>query len=123
MSRWFWTSKANTLFFYSAWVVVYMGVFMIFMLTPWFQQIEALPKGETLLRILGGILGVVGAPASLVILFGMAAFCFREDRSSIGTKTFWFILFFTTACFGAAAYFFGVHRKQVAAGSPLHTPN
>ncbi len=46
MSQWLRSSKASTIFLYSAWIVVCMGVFVIFMLTPWFQQIEALPKGE-----------------------------------------------------------------------------
>jgi nitrate reductase gamma subunit len=113
MSQWLRSSKASTLFLYSAWIVVCMGVFVIFMLTPWFQQIEALPKGEISLRVLGGAIGVVGSLASLIILFGMAVFCAREDRSTISSKILWFILFFATACFGAAAYFFTVYRKQV----------
>jgi hypothetical protein len=90
-----------------------LGLFVIFMLTPWFQQIDAVPRGDLLLRILGGALGVVGTPASLIILFGMAVFCVHEDRSPIGIKILWFILFFATACFGAAAYFFSVYRRQV----------
>jgi heme/copper-type cytochrome/quinol oxidase subunit 2 len=47
----------------------------------------------------------------------MAVFCVMEDSSRVGTKIFWFVLFFTTACFGAAAYFFWVYRKQVQAAS------
>jgi len=63
--------------------------------------------------VLGGALGVAGALASLIIWFGMVAFCLREDRSPLSTKIFWFILFFATGSFGAAAYFFMVYRKQV----------
>jgi hypothetical protein len=94
-----------------------MGLFMISMLTPWFKQIEALPRGEIVLRVLGGALGVGGAPASLIILFGMAVFCVREDVSPVSTKILWFVLFLTTAWFGATAYFFRVYRKQVRAAS------
>jgi hypothetical protein len=42
----------------------------------------------------------------------MAAFCIREDRSGVGMKIGWFFLFFATACFGAAAYFFMVYRRK-----------
>jgi hypothetical protein len=114
MAQWLRTNKANKLFLYSAWVVVCMGIFFIFMMTPWFDRIDKVPGYDFLLRVLGGALGVVGAPASLILLLGMAVFCLREDRSPIGTKIIWFVLFFATACFGAAAYFFSVYRKQVS---------
>ena len=113
MTQWLRSNKANTLFLYSAWVVVCVGTFLIFLMTPWFDQIDKVPSSDFLLRILGGALGVVGAPASLIILFGMAIFCVHEDRSPISAKVFWFIVFFATACFGAVAYFFRVYRKQV----------
>jgi hypothetical protein len=103
----------NTLFSYSSWVVVYMGVFMAFMVTPWFHQIETIPAGDLVLWILGIPLAILGAPASLIILIGMAIFCVRWDRSSVGAKTLWLIFFFATACFGAAFYFFRVYRKYV----------
>jgi len=52
MSCWLRSEKAFAMFLYSAWVVVCLGIFMIFMLTPWFQQIESLPRADLLLRIL-----------------------------------------------------------------------
>jgi len=113
MAQWLRSNKANKLFLYSAWVVVCVGIFFIFMMTPWFDRIDKVPRCDFLLRILGGALGVVGAPASLILLFGMAVFCLREDRSPIGAKILWFVLFLATACFGAAVYFFRVYRKQV----------
>jgi hypothetical protein len=113
MSQWLRSNKANTLFLYSASVVVCVGIFMIFMMTPWFSEIEARPRADLFLRILVFPLAILAAPASLIILFGMVAFCVREDRSPISTKIFWFVLFFATACFGAAAYFFRAYRKQV----------
>src|SRR5216684_4503493 len=99
MSQWLRSNKAHTLFLYSAWAVVCMGIFMLFMLSPWFQQIQAVPRGKLVLQVLGGVLGVVGAPASLVIWFGMVVFWLREDHSPVGTKIFWFIFFFVTAWF------------------------
>jgi len=113
MSRWIRSQKAFALFRYAAWVVVCMGLFMAFMLTPWFWQIAATPGGLLTLRILGGAAGVLGGPASLVILFGMMAFCVREDNSPTSTKILWFVFFFFTAPFGTVVYFFSVYRKQV----------
>ena len=96
-----------------------MGIFMIFMLTPWFQQIDALPRVDIFLRVLGGALGVLGAPASLIIWFGMLIFCIREDRSTLGEKIFWFVVFFIAAWFGAAVYFFMVYRKEIRTATAL----
>jgi hypothetical protein len=116
MSRWLRTQKAFALFSYGAWTVVCLGVFMVFMLTPWFQQVDALPGGDYLLRVLGGVLGLLGAPGGLILWFGMVVFCALEDRfSSLSAKIFWFALFFTASFLGAAVYFFTVYRKQVQA--------
>jgi len=111
MSQWLRSNKARRLFFCSSWIVLCLGLFIIFMLTPWFQQIEATHGGKLLLQALGGALGVAGAPASLIIWFGMVAFCIREDRSPRRVKVRWFLLFFTASIFAAAIYFFKVYRK------------
>ena len=92
---------------------------MIFMLTPWFSQIEAVARGEFVLRALGGALGIVGAIASLVIWFGMATFCILKDRSSARVKVWWFVLFLTSAMFGTTAYFFAVYKKQAQVADAL----
>jgi hypothetical protein len=72
-----------------------------------------MPRDAIIVQALGAVFGVVGAGASLIIWFGMVVFCVCEDRSTFGTKIFWFILFFALAWFGAATYFFKVYRKQV----------
>jgi len=113
MSGWILSQRAFAIFRYSAWVVVCMGLFMASMMTSWFWQIASMPKGMLFLRILGGTVGVLGAPASLIIWFGMMACCARDDNSSRGTKVLWFIFFFFTAPFGTLVYFFSVYRKQV----------
>jgi hypothetical protein len=81
------------------------------MLTPWFSQIAANPSGLLTLRILGGAAGVLGAPASLVILFGMMTFCVREDNSSTSTKILWSIFFFFTAPWFISLVFIGNRWK------------
>jgi hypothetical protein len=116
-ASWLASKKMYYLFFYSSWMVVFLGVFMAFMVTPWFQQITAISGGEFFLRVLGGALGIAGAPAALIIFFGMAIFCIFVDRSSVGTKLLWFFFFFATACFGAAIYFFSVYRKLASPAS------
>jgi len=122
MFGWLKSDRVQALFLLSSWVVICMGIFMIFVLTPWFRQIETLPNGKMLLHVVGGVVGVLGAPASLIILFGMAAFCVFEDGSRIRRKVFWLVLFFATACFGAAIYFFGVYRRQVERGTMMPPP-
>lgn len=86
---------------------------MAFMATPWFWQIDSYRAGDFTLRVLGGALGIAGGPAAIILLFGMAEFCLREDKSPAGDKILWFIVFFATACFGTAFYFFLVYRKRV----------
>src|SRR5215469_8869738 len=107
-NSWLSSEKAHRLFSWSAWIVVGVAVFMSFMLTPWFEQVESVRGGVLFLRLLGALVGVLGAPASLILLFGMIAFCVREDRSAFTTKISWFVLSFATACFGSAVYFFTV---------------
>ncbi len=112
MTSWRKSRTAFNLFWYSSWIVVSMGLLMAFMLTPWFREVQSFASGQLILRVIGGAAGVLGAPASLFLLFGMAIFCILEDSSRAGKKIGWFILFFATACFGAAAYFFTVYRRQ-----------
>jgi hypothetical protein len=113
MSRWVRSHKARTVFYYSSWVVVCFGIFVVFVLSPWFHYFETMPTGVLFLRVLGGALGVVGVPATMIVWFGMVFFCAREDRSRVSVKILWFILFFAAGPFGSAAYFFRVYRKQV----------
>lgn len=114
MSQWFLSNSSSKLFYYSSLIVVFVGIFLLFMSTPWFNHIDSLPRGDVTLRILGGILGLLGSLAGIIIWFGMAIFCIYNDRSSLGAKILWFILFFCTASFGSVAYFFKVYKKQVS---------
>jgi hypothetical protein len=98
-------------------MVVVVGIFMLFMITPLFSIISARPTGELVLRILGGTIGILGAVSALVIWPGMLLFWFQEDRSPAVNKAMWLILFFVAAWFGSAIYFLRVYSKQVAPGS------
>jgi hypothetical protein len=118
MSQLLRSKNAFKLFLYSSWVIVSWGVVTIFMLSPWYRLTERQTWSNVLVHVLLSPLAFVAAPACLIILFGMMIFCAREDRSSVGAKILWFILFLTTACFGAAIYFFTVYRKQVQGAMP-----
>ena len=100
-------------FRYCAWVVTAVGIFVLLMPTPLFDAVRNTAAGDAALRVMGAVLGIMGAPAALIIWFGMLIFLFQEDRSTRGTKVLWFIVFFLTACFGSTAYFFSVYRKQI----------
>jgi hypothetical protein len=117
MANWLRSRTACGLFLYSSWSVILVGLFMLFLVSPWSKRLEAIPQVKFPLQVLGAGLGVVGALASLIIWFGMTAFCLREDESSLTAKIFWFILFLVAAWFGSAAYFFRVYRSQVRFGS------
>jgi hypothetical protein len=56
-------------FFFSAWVMVCVGIFMISMATPWFQEIEELPNGKLFLQVLAAPLALLGPPAALIIFW------------------------------------------------------
>jgi hypothetical protein len=112
MSGWLQSRKASALFLYASWIVVCMGIFIAFMWTPWFRQIDSFRAGDLILRVLGGALGIAGAPAALILWFAMAEFCLRHDKSPTSDKVLWFIVFFATAWFGSALYFFIVYRKR-----------
>ncbi len=107
------SSKAQTLFSYSSWITLTVGIFMVFMVTPWFGVVKSIQGGEVVLRFCGAVLGVLGAPAALIIWLGMTVYCVADDSSSKFNKAVWCVLFFVIACFASAIYFFAVYRKQV----------
>lgn len=112
MSSWLVSKKADTLFFYSSLVVVCMGLFLIFMNTPWFQHFKTIPSGALYLRIADALIGTLGASAALILMFGMAVYFAAKDRSQLSTKIGWLVAFSVTTCFGSALYFFTVYRKH-----------
>ncbi len=68
--------------------------------------------GKLVLQILAIPSAFLGAPAALLIIFGMAIHCLSKSDFSLGTKILWSIFAFLTAPFWAAIYFFTVYKKQ-----------
>jgi hypothetical protein len=87
MSGWLRSERAGTLFWYSAWIVVCLGIFLAFMATPWLRQIDSFRGVDPLLRVLGAILGIAGGAAALVLLFGMLVFCARAKTNRPSAKS------------------------------------
>lgn len=104
--------RAYVVFLWSAWIVVAVGIFMLLVLNPWTQHLAYVQSAGNSLRWLGGVLGAIGAPASIILWFGMAAHCAFRNRSPFPTRLAWFALLFLTAMFGAAIYFFTTYVKQ-----------
>jgi pilus assembly protein TadC len=84
---------------------------MFFLLSR--QQVQTEITGGLFVRLLGGILGVVGAVAALVIWLGMTLFCLREDTSPLRRRVFWIVIFLLVGFLGPIVYFFRVYRIQV----------
>jgi hypothetical protein len=113
LSDWLRAYSVQRVFLYSAWIVVGTGLLFTFMLTPWFSNIHAYPKADLLLRICILPLAISAPFATLIIMFGMMICCAFDKHATTTNKILWFFLFLTTACFGATAYFFTVHKKQM----------
>jgi ABC-type transport system involved in multi-copper enzyme maturation permease subunit len=114
-NSWLESKTMFALFSCSAWAVVCWGIVIVFGLIFWGQQTKSFQTYNPIDVILGGAFVVVSIFAFLIIIFGMAIFCVRRDRSSVGIKILWFLFFFFTAPFGPTVYFFTVYRKQRAA--------
>jgi hypothetical protein len=116
MFQWVQAYWARTLFRFTSWIFVCFALLFIFVQTPWFRHLEAIPPALFLLRLLGGVIGVTGAVTGLILWFGMAFFCARRDPSRFRVKLSWFILFSLAGPFGSAIYYFSVYRKRAGSG-------
>jgi hypothetical protein len=99
-------------FSFSGWVVAAWGVLFVFgvvFVTTHGNWTE--PGVPLVLVVLWCSLLLVSALAFLVLTFGMAIFCAALDPSPVIAKVLWFGLFFFTAPFGSALYYFTTYRK------------
>jgi len=92
--------------------MVPLGLMFLIAFTPVYDAITANTTGRIGFQVIGGCVGIIGAPAGIVIFLGMLAYLFLFDRTS--WKLLWVIVFLFTAWFGSSIYFLAVYRKQVA---------
>lgn len=116
MFKWVESPLASALFRFTSWIFLCLAGLFAFVETPWFHRLEMVPSAVLLARVLGGVLGVIGAVTGLILWVGMAYSCARRDRSRFSAKVLWFILFFVAGPFGSAAYYFFVYKKQGRSG-------
>ena len=102
----------HKVFQFCSWMCVSLMCFFAFLASPLFALADTSHIADIALRFLGTILGIAGAPAALLLIFGMAIDCIREERLTHAAKTIWFIAFITTAFLGASMYFFFVYAKR-----------
>ena len=113
-NSWLVSKFAYSMFLYSVWAIVCLGLYIVFEMTPWFQQVETFHVPGLVVFLLGVALSTVGEPAILIIYFGMAIYCICRDCSSVGKKIALIVFILFTPPFGAIVYFFTVYRKQWA---------
>ena len=106
------SKRAYILFRYSAWWTTLVAGFLA-IVAPSYGRIASNNFALMTVQAVGACLGVVGAFAGLIIFFGMLAYLFRRDRSSVKRKSLWLAIFFLTALFESSLYFFLVYRRQV----------
>jgi hypothetical protein len=106
------TRAANSVLTLSAWLVTALGAALLFVLTPLYDWASRVAVLQNLLLGLGGALLLFALPAALLLLFGMLLFCLLRDPAPASRRFVWIFFFFTTACFGAAVYFFRVYRPE-----------
>ena len=108
--KWLESKVASMLFFWS--VVVCLICFASFFsfAVPWVRNFLNSSSANNALGVLFAALLVLTIPCSLIISFGMAIFCAFADRSSVGAKVLWFLLFIVIWPFGSMVYYFTVYR-------------
>jgi hypothetical protein len=113
-TSWLGSKPMSDVFTVSAWGVVCSLTFTILHWPPSFPGIEKTVGGNPMMTVLFLAFFAVGVLGLLIIMIGMAIFCLVEDRSSVGKKIIWFLVFFLTAPVGSVVYFFSVYKKMVA---------
>jgi len=113
-SGWLRSKTMSAVFTGSAWAVAGWLIFMVLDWPPPLKEIEKTAGGKPMMAVLFLAVFAVGVLGLLVIIVGMAISCVLLDRSSVGAKVLWFLVFFFTAPVGSMVYFFTVYKKIVA---------
>jgi len=109
---WLESKVASKLFLWSVVVCLICFVSFFSFAVPSVRNFLNSSPANNALGILFGTLLVLTIPCALIVSFGMALFCAFADRSSVGLKVLWFLLFLVTWPLGSIIYFFTVYRTS-----------
>ncbi|HEU5352048.1 MAG TPA: hypothetical protein VFU55_10665 [Terracidiphilus sp.] len=109
---WLESNVASKLFLWSVVVCLICFVSYFSFAVPAVRIFLNSSPANNALGILFGALLVLTILCALIVSFGMAVFCAFGDRSSVGLKVLWFLLFLGTWPLGSMIYFFTVYRNS-----------
>ncbi len=115
--HWLQQPRSKTLFALSAGIsgfLLVLGVIANVMLS---YRGDLFIQDGTAYKILGTVVGVIGASSALYLWIGMAWYWFRLDRSASSMKKLWFVVLLLLNWVGAVAYYFAVYRRSASAGA------
>lgn len=108
--NWLESKVVSTLFLWSVVVCLSCFAYALFIAVPWGRQFLNSSSANNVLGILFVALVVLTIVCSLIISCGMAIFCVFTDRSTVGAKVLWLLLFLVIWPIGSIAYYFTVYR-------------
>lgn len=111
--NWLESKAVSALFFWSVVVVLICFTSYFSFAVPWVRNFLNSSPANNAFGVLFAALLVLAIPLSLLISVGMAMFCAFVDRSSVGIKVLWFVLFLVTWPFGSMVYFFTAYRGLI----------
>ena len=82
-------------------------------LTPILFGVVHVTKVTIWMRIVGGVLGVIGPIAIFFLWLGMWRYWMRLDKSKGLTRRIWFVILLIGFFYGSVLYYFCVYRSQV----------
>ncbi len=111
--NWLESKVVFRLFFWSVIVCLICFASFFSFAVPWVRNFLNSSSANYSLGIPFAALLVLTIPWSLIVSFGMAAFCALRDHSPVGVKVLWYLLFLVTWPLGSVVYFFTVYRCYI----------
>lgn len=108
--NWLKSKVVSVLFFWSVVMCLACFAYALFIAVPWVRQFLNSSSANNVFGYLFIALVALTIPCSLIISCGMAIFCAFADRSPVGAKMLWFLLFLVIWPVGAISYYFTVYR-------------
>jgi hypothetical protein len=117
--NWLVSNVVSRLFFWSVLVCLLCFSYGLSFAVPWVRNFLNSSSANNSFGILFATLLVLAIPCSLIVSLGMAIFCALADRSSVGVKVLWFLVFLVTWPIGSIVYFFAVYRGSIKSNATV----